>query len=412
MPEVATPPAPAPTTPAAPGAKADPLFNPAMDEAFKSFDQPKEAPKPDAKPVEKPAADKPKTEVKPKETPKADDKPVEKAADKIAEKPKPEEKKTPEALEQFSSFKELRTKYEETKRRAESHESKIKEYEAKLAEAAKTGSPADEKVWQEKIAAKEKDLQALQAKLAETDFTQSEDYQEKYWKPYVNSYTRAIAAMTGFQAQNADGTTRPITKEDAELLLSLPETKSYELAKDLFGEGSHALAVMAAHKIRITEAKEALDAGKASFQKIADERRNKQFVEQQQMGETIGKLWQKGNQEFIEKSKWLKPDESDPEGSELLAKGFERADKAFTQDAAMKPEDRVALHVELRNKAAAYDRLVHTIDKLSEERDALKKERDELMDSAPKSDTTAPKVDEDADKRPSELIDKIPWGKR
>ena len=187
--------------------------------------------------------------------------------------------------------------------------------------------------------------------------------------------------------------------------------KAHEIAKELFGEGSHALAVMVAHKIRVAESLESLNEAKANFQKIAEERRSKQFIEQQQMGETIGKLWQSGNKEMAEKSPWFRPDEADPEGSELLAKGFAQADKAFTQDDSVKPEDRVKLHVELRNKAAAHDRLVATVDKLTAERDALRKERDELMDSAPKGDPTTPKED-DSEKLPSELIDKIPWGRR
>ena len=409
MPELATPP---PASPAAPiaDAKPDPLFNPAMDEHFKTYDQPKESAKETPKaPAKTPDKSPEKTQEK---AGKPTDNAVEPFKEAVKQVPKPEEKKTPEQLEQFSSFKELRTKYEETKRRAEQHEAKIKEYEAQRAEAAKTGNMADEKVWQEKIAAKDKDLQSLQSKLAETEFTQSAEYQDKYWKPYVNTWGRATQALTGFQALNTDGTTRPVTKEDAELLLSLPEAKAFEIAKEMFGEGSHALAVMAAHKIRVAEALENVNEGKANFAKLAEERRNKQFVEQQQMGETISKLWVSGNKEMAEKSAWFRPDEADPEGSELLAKGFAEADKAFTEDPTMKPEDRVKLHVELRNKSAAHERLVKAVEKLTAERDALKKERDELMDSAPKTDPSAPKAESEADKRPSELIDSIKWGGR
>lgn len=409
MPELAAPTAPAPAaapTPA-PEPKADPLFNPAVEEHFKSYDKPKEQPKPAAKTAVKP--EEKKTEAKTAEKPP--DKQPEKAKEETKTEPKPEEKKTPEALEQFSSFKELRTKYEETKRRAEQHETKIKEFEAKLAEAAKTGTVADEKVWQEKIAAKEKELGALQAKLAETDFTQSQDYQDRYYKPYENAWKRAMIAMTGLHVTNEDGTTRPVTKEDAEFLLSLPDAKALSVAKQMFADDISALMLLTTHKGQIAEKFESLNEGKAQFQKIAEERRNKQFVEGQQMEKTIGELWARTNKEIGESSPWFKLDETDPEGSVLLEKGLEESFKAFDREwvSKAKPEEVVKLHAQLVHKAGAYDRLAHAVTKLTEERDALKKERDELMDSAPKSDPTTPRVEDDADKAPSELIDKIQW---
>lgn len=411
MPELATPPPPAaPAAPApapAPEPSADPLFNPALDEHFKSYDKPKETPKAPVKPAEKKAE---KPTQKDTKTPEKAEKPPEAGK----EAPKPEEKKTPEALEQFSSFKELRTKYEETKRRAEQHETKIKEFEAKLAEAAKTGTVADEKVWQEKIAAKEKELTALQSKLAEADFTQSPEYQDRFFKPYVNAWTRAMTAMTGLHVTNEDGTTRPVTKEDAEFLLSLPDAKALSVAKQMFADDISALMLLTTHKGQIAEKFESLNEGKAQFQKIADERRNKQFVESQQMEKSIGELWKKTNQEIAASSPWFKPDEADPEGSELLAKGMEESFKAFDREwvSKAKPEEVVKLHAQLVHKAGAYDRLAHAVTKITEERDAFKKERDELMDSTPKSDPTTPRVEDDSDKAPSELIDKIPWRRR
>lgn len=383
-----------------------------MDEHFKSYDKPKPEPaKPAAKPAAKPEEKKPEAKAAEKspEKPKAEAK-----AEAKTEPAKPEEKKTPEALEQFSSFKELRTKYEETKRRAEQHEIKIKEFEAKLAEAAKTGTVADEKVWQEKIAAKEKELTALQAKLAETDFTQSTDYQDRFYKPYVNAWTRAMTAVTGLQAQNEDGTPKAISKEDAEFLLSLPDAKAIAVAKQMFGDDVAALTIITAHKHRIAETMDALQQGKADFQKLSEDRRNKEFTERQDMDKRLGELWQAESTKHLESSPWFKPDENDPDGSALLEKGFEEANKAFSAEWAAKanPEERVRAHAALRNKAAAFDRLVAANEKLIAERDALKKERDELMDSAPQGDQTVPKVEDDSDKLPSELIDKINWGRR
>lgn len=403
----APPAAPAPSPAAAKPAAGTKPFNPALDnpaieEHFKSYDKPKgpqkDEPKKDApKPSDKPAdqAQDAKADVKP-------DAKIE--PDKTAPVPEPEHK----------NIKELRTAYETTKKAAQAHEAKIKELEARLSETAKTQPVADEKVWQEKIAAKDKEYQAIQAKLAEADFTQSQEYQEKYWKPYVNTWTRATAAIQGFQAQNADGTARQITKEDAELLLSLPEAKAFEVAKEIFGEGNPAITVMAAYKIRVNEALEAVNEGKAQFQKISEERRNREFQERQALDDARSKLWVKENQAFTESSPWFKEDENDPEGTEALKKGYAEIDRVFSEEFNKgKIEDIVKAHVALRHKAAVYDRLDSEVKKLREKVSALEKERAELMDSAPKGDGTTPKApDSDANLTPSQLLDKLPWGKR
>lgn len=396
-PSVTPPVTPAPA--AEPQGSNDPLFNPALEEHFKSYEKPKEAT------PAKPAA-------------KAPEKPVEKAAakpdDKKPEPVKAEEKKVEPAAtpEEFKTNKELRSAYETTKQKASQMEAKIKEFEAKLATAEKTGTATDEKVWQERISAKEKELAETRSKLAETDFTQSADYQNRYFQPHVNNWKRAMSAVMGLQATDETGAAKAISQHDAEFLLSLPDAKALEVGKQMFGDNSTALIILATHKNRIAESQEVLNQGRADFQKLSEERRTKDFEARQQHGETLRKLWERGNKEMAEKSPWFQADENDPEGSELLKKGYERADLAFTEDANRKPEDQVALHVELRNKAAAHERLVSTIDKLTAERDALKKERDELLDSAPKGDPSTPKTDDNPDHDPLKEIDRIQWGRR
>lgn len=362
----------------------------------------KPAPKPEEKSPEKPV-EAPKTEAKAPEP-------------KPEEKPKEPEAKAPEkaAEPEHKNIKELRTAYESNKKLTAQHEAKIKELEAKLADGGKVQPVADEKVWQDRVSAKDKELNEVRSKLAEHDFTQSSDYQEKYYKPYEASWKRGMQSVMTLKANNEDGTQRDVTQQDAEFLLSLPEGKALTVARQMFGDDIAALTMISTHRQRIQEMHENVTAARANFQKATEERRQKQFVDNQALEEARGKLWVKENKAIAESSPWFKTDENDPEASEILTKGYETIDQMFTAEFNQgKMEDIVRAHATMRHKAAAFDRMEHTVKKLQAELDAVKKERDELMDSAPKGGETTPKpVDADSDKRPSELLDSIKWGGR
>lgn len=413
MPATATPPPPtaapkaAPPAPAKPEAasrpdpndSASPLYNPVLDEHFKTYDKPKET---------KPAPTAPaKTETAPAAKPeaKAEPKKPEEKAEPVKEEAKPDAKATEAKAEEFKTNKDLRNAYESTKAKEKQLEAKLKEFEAKLAQAEKTGTATDEKVWQERIEAKQKELQALQTKLAQTDFTHSEEYQSKFYQPYVNTWKRALTAVMAIKSTGVDGSVKTLSKEDAEHLLSLPDSKMAELSQQMFGNDIAAIALLVAHKNRISEAFDNLNEGKAQFEKLAAERRQEQERKAKEEGDYISSLWVDGNKKFRESSPWFNPDENDPEGNELLTKGYDEANEAWSDGT---PQQRVERHIKITNRAAAYPRLVHTVEKLKAQLEAITKERDELMASAPAGGD--PKVEQptdDADKSMNEKIDEF-----
>ena len=75
-----------------------------------------------------------------------------------------------------------------------------------------------------------------------------------------------------------------------------------------------------------------------------------------QQQEKIKTLWSDANKAWQEKfPKWFKPEEGDEEANALLAKGYALADSAFSNQGS--PEERVKIHAEVRNKAAAFPKV-------------------------------------------------------
>ena len=76
-------------------------------------------------------------------------------------------------------------------------------------------------------------------------------------------------------------------------------------------------------------------------------------------------------------------------GNQRLAKGFELADRAFSENplapnlTAEQRRSIVERHAAVRNRAAAFGRLVYQNDQLTTERDALKKELAEFKSTVP-----------------------------
>ena len=95
--------------------------------------------------------------------------------------------------------------------------------------------------------------------------------------------------------------------------------------------------------------------------------------------------------EGIDKAPELyKAEEGDAEGNKLLEAGFNLVDRVFSGgapikegDAPMSPQEMVAAHAEIRNKAAAFDRLAFKTKALRDRVAALEAEVAEYEKSAP-----------------------------
>jgi hypothetical protein len=120
----------------------------------------------------------------------------------------------------------------------------------------------------------------------------------------------------------------------------------------------------------------------------------KQQAEYTKLAESIGKIWTSASEGLLKDEKYGKyfnPVEGDQEGNQRLAKGFQLADRAFSvdpRDPKLSSDERasaVKVHAAVRARAAAFGKLVYTINQLETEKAELLKKLKFYGESEPET---------------------------
>lgn len=355
---------------AAPGAPPPPAVHAAdpLGDPFADLDPPDMPPKQPAAPAKPP--------VKPAEPPKApeqrDDKPADKPVDKPKEEPaQPDEPKTPKAL---------REAYDRLKREMKEREAR---HATEIEGIRKTGSGPDPE--REALTKRHAELEArykqAEEELQYTNFEKSEKFRTEFEQPYQAVWGEAVATLGDYRVTNPDGTERPATVEDLTRVTqagSMPEAR--KIAKEIFGDDDANDMVM--WRGKIVESFRKMQNAKAEFKKNGATRAAEQQQAMEQRLKSDEQAWQDMNKSAVEKyPKWFKADETDTKGAELLKKGFEIADLAFS--GKVSEDKRMALHSAIRNQSAGFRYAVHKWESAETRIAALEKELEGFRASRP-----------------------------
>jgi len=370
----AAPPAPATSpTPAPAAAPPTPPAKPTMSsgqpvpESSASFDAMAELeslanPKPVEKPAEKPAATAPPAPKQPE------------AAAKPPETPaKPAEPPTPPEPVVAGTAKELRAAYENTKK-------ELAAIKAELEKAKKPVEDPEKKTFAEQLEAERKQRESLEAELRATNWERSQDYKDKYVKPLERAFDSAYGEIKSLQVKTPDGATRPGTVEDFNMLVQLPLADASNMSKLLFGDAAGDVMAMRRQIIDLNRARQAdLEDFKTKSASAAKEKEAQRLLERERRQSVWNTTIKTMQDKFPE---LFAPVEGDAEGNELLEKGTKLADLVFS-GVEMAPEKQAELHAMVRNKAAAFDRMVRMTQRQSEQIKSLEKELEAFKASSP-----------------------------
>jgi len=276
--------------------------------------------------------------------------------------------------------KQLREAYTKTRDQVKTLEAKLKELESKPVVPA---DDSEKKQLAERLSEREARLAEIQKERDFTDYEQSQEYLDKYWKPYTSIFSAGRARAASLTVTDDSGETRPGSPEDFDEIMKIADPGAAGMkATELFG--SNAASVLY-HRERVIEANEqrinALDTFKATHAT-----RTKEMAEQRQKSEaerntTFRALVDEAVTKFPH---WFKPTEGeslDPKANELLEKGNALADAAFS--GGLPPQEAVKLHSVIRNKAGAFDRVAYELAKARKELAAAKAELGEIKASTP-----------------------------
>jgi hypothetical protein len=249
------------------------------------------------------------------------------------------------------------------------YKAKTAKLEAELLEAGKRGIPKQE--WdatQQKMTATEKRAQELEDEIRYVNYAKSKEFNDKYQAPYEESWKRAMGELKDVVLEEGESQ-RPMNANDLLELVNMPLQKARAEAERVYG--SIANDVMA-HRNEIKrlfdDQSKALDDARkngAAREKETAERFNR---ERGEITKSISEHWAKTNESVTKDEKYGKffvPVEGDEHGNQRLAKGFGLADRAFSENPlapGLNAEQRrsiVERHAAVRNRAAAFGRLVY-----------------------------------------------------
>jgi len=294
----------------------------------------------------------------------------------------------------------MREEIAKQKQRADALEAKLKALEAPKEDPEKVELKT-------KFESTQKQAQELENKLRQVAYEQSQEYTEKYLKPFQDAVAvgrnkiKALDVVERTQTNQETGEVkitqkgRPATEEDFDAIMLQPDDRvARNMAKQMFGEDymvaiHHREKVMELNSSRHT----ALETYKKNGAEIQKQMQEQQATQQKQMQEFQSKLRETHFEDF----KTRYPEvaaaaEGDKDAETILEQDRGATDILFKENNLPK-EKLVQLHAEMRNRAAHYGHLNHKFKLVQKENSELKEKLKQYEGSEPGPGTgAAPKT--------------------
>jgi hypothetical protein len=234
----------------------------------------------------------------------------------------------------------------------------------------------------------------LEDEIRFVNYEKSSEFKSKYQEPYEKAWQNAMVELSEISVLDpSTGEQRSAGDKDLLELVNLPLGPARARADEVFGQFAND---MMAHRKEIRKLFEARTQALGEARKSGTER-EKQLAQQQEIqakatASVISQAWEKANKIAMEHErygKYFSTVEGDQEVNQRLAKGFEMVDRAFNEDVRdprLNAEQRAGVVKRLaavRNRAAAFGRLVYENEKLSTQLANLTKELEGYKQSEP-----------------------------
>lgn len=285
---------------------------------------------------------------------------------------------------------ELRAEYARVKKRMQDLEKEVEELKTKPADT-KPIEDTERKTYVEEIAGLKKQVDDMTAALKVVAYEQSPEYRERYEAPFVEAWQEGVQLVSGLTVTDQEGNTRKGTAEDFQLVMSEPvNEKAAELANEMFGANAFYVLAQRRDIMKLNNQRvKALESHKANLsqrEKEQTEQSKKQQEEREARRIQNVATFKKLNAQALEKyPEYFAPIPGDDQGNAILERGFRDADLAFSGSPDLPEEKRIQLHSAIRNRAAAFGRLVHLLRQRDTKIAELTKQLEEINGSTPGS---------------------------
>lgn len=282
--------------------------------------------------------------------------------------------------------KELREAFEAKATALTTAEKQLSELQSRLTklEAQGGNTQRQEADLAAQIATKEARVKELEAKLEATSYETSKDY-VGLDERYNSVLARANADMAQLLITDPNtGEQRAATPADFNRLWRLPHAAFFKEAKELFGE---AAGVLVGHRDKLLDIQAQYNEGRQKWEKTSEQRRQEDTARQAQEKEFLERTFSRVNEDAVTRfPQFFGPDKDDPEGNDLLAKGYAFVDHYMNHREEMPLKDRVIADSKVRNRAAAFPRMAHRAKALAARVTELEAKLKEFEESTDLSD--------------------------
>lgn len=285
--------------------------------------------------------------------------PPEKPAEKAPEQTKPEPEKEKKAGE-------LRKLYDQYKADNARLKSELDAAKKAASEPRPVIEDPEKKTLKETLAHRERRLAELDEKLKYTDYSQSDEFKEKYQKPVIDAYMDASKSLAEFETMEVkDPDTGEITQPSRQLngkdfdeLMSLPIGKAAQKLGKMLDPVSAAAVIADMKQIHRLNAaqKQALE----EFRKTGAEKQKQSLAQQEADADArlnhfeAAKKW--GRDKYKD---WFSPDPEDPKSQEVLDKAEHMATRAYSNGEPLRDGDKPLTPQQLTElQAAIYNQAV------------------------------------------------------
>jgi hypothetical protein len=238
------------------------------------------------------------------------------------------------------------------------------------------------------LATLEKQLEDRQAEIRAIKYEASQEFQDKYEKPFSVAATNAQKTIEDLEIplRDNDGNVTGARKATWNDFIGI-----YRLSQDSMGAAVKAAVKVfgESSQVAIAELQTLNNLNRAKAQAITDgrakakERADAETAEENKAKEWTSSTWTRINTELAEKSpEVFQPDPKDKQRAELFTKSLSLVD-SMHNGAALTPIQRIALDAQVRLRAAAFPVLRYDVNKLTEENAELKAKLAELNDNDP-----------------------------
>jgi len=369
-----------------------------MSEAFAGFDALVAAPAEEQTPTapSPPTGDKPGSQAQPEAKPAAETKPT-------------TETKPAGETTQPAKIKAATLREELDRTRADATDWRTK-YEKLSAETAKPKPDPEKEQLLKDREAWNKTRAELENELKFASFERSQEYKDKYQQPFLKAYESGQKVMATLSVKEPDvtdeygviteaGKVRKASEADWEKLMAIQdEDAANKFIADHFGHNAARVTVL---RDKVLDLHNQMRTAVEDFRKQAGERETqfRELMTKQQ--KEMSECWHTANARAAEKyPEYFVPDAADPKGNALLEQGARLTDLAFgvldpadfpklpqsIQDklvnGRLPPAELTLLHSAIRNRSAAYDRLVSRL----KQKEAEIKAKDEKLAGYEKSE--------------------------